>query len=181
MKYKAILADPPWCFDNKKTGGSMVSGAMAKYPTLTINEIKTLTIDGVPVQNIGDKNSILFLWVPVALLPSGIEVMKSWEYTYKTSIFWIKTGRLGMGFTFRNQVEQCLIGRRGKIPPFRSSKPNIISSKVRSHSQKPDEFFELIDPELEKYNIRPKIELFSRQYRDGWDGWGLEYPAVRGI
>lgn len=177
MKYKAIVADPPWSFDNKHTGGSMKSGSSSKYPTMLMDEIKSLTINGTPVQEIGDNHSILFLWVPVALLPHGLDVMTSWGYKYKTTIFWVKTGRLGMGFTFRNQVEPCLMGVRGKVEPFRSSNRNVIYAKSQKHSQKPDEFFNLIDPELTKHNITPKIELFSRKERPGWDGWGFEYPS----
>ncbi len=155
----------------------MKSGSCAKYPTLSTDEIKTLMVDETPVQQIGDKNSVLFLWVPVALLPDGLNVMKSWGYTYKTSILWIKTNkRPGMGFTYRNKAEQCLFGKRGSVPAFRSSKSNVIFAPSEKHSKKPEKFFLHIEPELAQFELNPKIELFSRDIRDGWDGWGLDYP-----
>lgn len=179
MKYKTLVADPPWSFKNKKTGGSMKSGSSAKYPTLTTEEIKTLVIHDTPIQKIGDTDSVLFLWVPVSLIQDGLDVMKEWKYTYKTSIIWIKTNtRPGMGFTFRNKAEICLFGKRGKIPAFKSSKSNVIYALATKHSKKPVEFFELIEPEVEKYNLSPKIELFARDSKDGWYGWGLDYPPI---
>lgn len=179
MKYKAIVADPPWSFKNKKTGGSMKSGSSAKYPTLTTEEIKNLMINNLPIQNIGDNDSVLFLWVPVALIQEGLDVMKDWKYTYKTSIIWIKTNkRPGIGFTFRNKAELCLFGKRGKVPAFKSSRDNVIYALATKHSTKPEEFFGLIEPEIKKYNLSPKIELFARESRYGWDGWGFEYPPI---
>lgn len=180
MKYTTILADPPWKFGNQNTGGSMKSGASNKYPTMSLNEICNLsvTLDKISykITDIIDKNAMLFLWVPTALKPYAFEVMKSWGFNYKTTIYWEKTGKLGMGFYLRNQIEECLVGTRGKTTPFRSSSKNIIHAKPRKHSQKPEEFFQLIEPEIEKYNLNPKIELFAREKRDGWEGWGLEYP-----
>ena len=38
-KYKVIVADPPWQYRNKNTGGSMKSGSSAKYPTMSLEEI----------------------------------------------------------------------------------------------------------------------------------------------
>jgi len=158
----------------------MTSGSNAKYPTLSTDGIKNLIVNDTSIQKLGDKNSVLFLWIPVALLPEGLDVMKSWGYTYKTSIFWVKTNkRPGIGFTYRNKVEQCLFGKRGKLPAFRSPKPNVIFAQSEQHSKKPVEFFEHITPELTKFNLEPKIELFAREVREGWDGWGLDYP-VRG-
>ena len=77
---------------------------------------------------------------------------------------------LGMGYWYRGQVEMLLMGVRGKVKAFRIQKPNFIQTKVREHSQKPDEFYELI----EATGLEPKIELFARQKRQGWDIWGNE-------
>ena len=77
---------------------------------------------------------------------------------------------LGMGYWFRGQVEVCLIGIKGNIKAFRSQKPNVIQTKVREHSRKPDEMYGIIE-ELE---LEPRIELFARYRREGWDCWGNE-------
>jgi len=77
-----------------------------------------------------------------------------------------------MGYWFRGQIEECLVGIKGNVKAFRLQKPNFIQSKARDHSQKPEEFFQLIEPAIQ--NMNPKIELFARERRDGWDSWGNE-------
>lgn len=170
MKYKIILADPPWSYDNQNTGGSMISGASKKYPTMSLEEIKKLNHSELFTKF--SKDSVLFLWATTPLLPEAFEVMKKWGYQYKTTIYWRKIMSLGMGFWFRGQVEPCLMGIRGQVKAFRCQKPNFIQSKVRKHSQKPDQLYGMI----ESLGISPKIELFARNKRQGWDTWGNEVP-----
>jgi len=166
--YRTILADPPWSYRNKRTGGSMTSGSLSKYPTLSLQEICNL-----PVRDIAHKDSCLFLWATVPLLPDCLHVMQEWGFEYKTAVFWRKIMSLGMGFWFRGQVELCLFGIKGDIHAFRCQKPNFIQSKVRLHSQKPDEFYELI----EHITPPPRIELFARSKRNGWDSWGNQVKS----
>ena len=167
-KYSVIVADPPWQYRNKKTGGSMKSGSASKYPTMSLEEICDL-----PVRNICEKNAILFLWGTTPLPQYPLDVMRVWGFKFKTKIYWVKP-RLGMGFWYRGGVEECLIGIRGKNPAFRSSKPNIIMAPARKHSQKPEEFFGLVEPELDKANLSSRIELFARESHAKWDSWGNE-------
>jgi len=75
---------------------------------------------------------------------------------------------LGLGYWFRGQVEVCLFGIKGNIKAFRCQRPNFIQTKARKHSQKPDELYGLI----ESLNLDPKIELFCRNKRQGWDSFG---------
>lgn len=166
-RYRLILADPPWPYENKRTGGSMQSGAVQKYDTMTLDEIKAL-----PVPEISEKACSLFLWVPVPLLPDGLEVMGAWGFKYKHLITWRKIMSLGMGFWFRGQVELLLLGIRGKVKAYRSQHPNFIQTRARRHSQKPDEVYGII----ESLNIEPRIELFARHRREGWDAWGNQVP-----
>ena len=166
-RYKLILADPPWEYENKTTGGSNDSGACQKYHTMPLDEIKA-----PPISDIALKDSCLFLWGTTPLLPEAFEVMKAWGFQYKTTIYWRKIMSLGMGFWFRGQVEVCLFGIQGNVPAFRCQKPNFIQTKVRYHSQKPDEMYGLI----EDLDINPKIELFAREKREGWDAWGNQVP-----
>jgi len=162
-KYQIIYIDPPWSYRNKKTGGSMKSGSVTKYPTMSIEEIKAL-----PIHNIASKNSALFLWATTPLLPEAFEVMKHWGYQYKTMLYWRKIMSLGMGFYFRGQVEQILVGIKGKVKAFRIQKANIIQTKSLRHSQKPEEFRKLI----ELIDLKPRIELFAREKTEGWDAIG---------
>ena len=173
MTYKIILADPPWSYQNKVTGRMngkqpQGSGAETKYPTMNLEDIKKLHLSDLFTTF--SKDSVLFLWATTPLLPDAFEVMREWGYQYKTTIYWRKIFSLGMGFWFRGQVEPCLMGIRGDIKAFRCQKANFIQSKVRKHSQKPDQLYAMI----ESLGISPKIELFARYRREGWDAWGNE-------
>jgi N6-adenosine-specific RNA methylase IME4 len=167
--YNVIVADPPWQYRNKKTGGSMISGSGAKYPTMSLEDICLLNIP-----SICQKDCVLFLWGTTPLADYSMKVMDAWGFKYKTKIYWRKIMSLGMGFWFRGQVEECLVDIRGNVKAFRCQKPNFIQSKVRNHSQKPEEFFELVVPVLDKYSLNSRIELFAREEREGWDCWGNE-------
>ena len=167
-KYQIIYADPPYSYRNKRTGGSMKSGASAKYPTMELKDIQLLS-----VARLADLNCACFLWVPVPLLPDGFDILKTWGFEYKTAIFWRKIMSLGMGFWFRGQVEVCLLGVVGKVKAFRIQKPNFIQSKVGRHSEKPEEMRQLI----EETGLTPRIELFARKKVEGWDCWGNEVES----
>ena len=166
-KYQIIYADPPWQYRNKKTGGNMISGSASKYPTMSIKEICSLSI-----KDIADKNCILFLWTTTPFLEDSFKVLSAWGFKYKTAIYWRKIMSLGMGFWFRGQVEVLILGIKGKIKAFRCQKPNFIQTKVLRHSEKPEEFRELIEGISNGYPN--KIELFARQKTEGWDVWGNE-------
>ncbi len=168
MKYQIIYADPPWSYRNKRTGGSMVSGSEAKYSIMSISEIAKL-----PVGDIADKNSALFLWTTTPMLQDAFYIMNEWGFKYKTAIYWRKIMSLDMGFWFRGQVEVCLLGIKGKVKAFRIQKPNFIQAKVGRHSEKPEEMRQLI----EETGLTPRIELFSRKKVDGWDAWGNEVES----
>jgi N6-adenosine-specific RNA methylase IME4 len=166
-----VVSDCPWSYRNVNTGGSMKSGSAQKYSTMSLEEICAMKVPEI----MDPRGSVLFLWATTPLLPEAFRVMNSWKYKYKTAIYWRKIMSLGMGYWFRGQVELCLVGIRGKVPAFQHQKPNFIQSKVRAHSQKPEEFWELINPALDAHDLSPRIELFCRgESRPGWDGWGSE-------
>lgn len=170
-KYKVIYADPPWSYRNKRTGGSMRSGAASKYPVMTVDEICSL-----PVADIADKDAVLFLWATVPMLPEALQVMKAWGFAYKTMLTWRKIMSLGMGFWFRCQTEHLLVGVRGKVRAFRCQKPNFMQLRALGHSEKPEEFRKLIEEVTA--GMEPRIELFARKYSLGWDVWGNEVDGV---
>ncbi len=166
-KYNIIYADPPWKFRNEKTGGSHKSGAGQKYPVMDLKKIKAL-----PVPEICRPDAVLFLWVPVAIAGWGLEVMDAWKFKYKTKLFWIKTDRLGLGFWFRNQVEELLFGIRGRVPAFRTRIKNYVAAPVLKHSEKPPVFRFIIKEATEKIKPRYKLEMFARTRSIGWDVYG---------
>lgn len=172
-KYRTILADPPWRFANRRGKMAPEHHRLSRYSTLSFREIKE-----IPVSNVVAEESHLYLWVPNALLPEGLDVLKSWGFEYKTNLVWHKIrkdggpdGR-GVGFYFRNTTEMVLFGIRGKL---RTSAPgrkqvNIIRSQKREHSKKPDELYNII----EACSPGPYLELFARGTRINWKQWGNE-------
>jgi len=171
-KYSTILADPPWQFHNRTGKIAPEHRRLSRYETLTFEQIIAL-----PVSEIITETAHLYLWILNALLPEGLEVMKTWGFTYKSNIIWHKIrkdggsdGR-GVGFYFRNVTEMILFGVRGKnartLSPGRTQ-VNYICSRKREHSRKPDEQYQLI----ESCSPGPFLELFSRGVRAGWDCWG---------
>jgi N6-adenosine-specific RNA methylase IME4 len=173
-KFATILADSPWRFQNKTGKVAPEHRRLSRYATMTFAEIAAL-----PVDRIATGTAHLYLWIPNALLPEGLMVLKSWGFTYKSNIVWHKVrkdggsdGR-GVGFYFRNVTELILFGTRGKnartLPPGRTQ-VNLIASRKREHSRKPDEQY----PVIESCSPGPFIELFSRGRREGWTSWGNE-------
>lgn len=169
--YKAILADPPWRFTNRTGKVAPEHKRLNRYGTLSLEEIMN-----IPVSLVSGENSHLYLWVPNALLPEGLEVMKAWGFEYKSNLIWHKVrkdggpdGR-GVGFYFRNTTEVVLFGIRGRmrtLTPGRSQ-VNIIRTQKQEHSRKPDELYEII----EKCSPGPYLEIFARDKRKGWDVFG---------
>ena len=130
----------------------------------------------IPVNTVADETCHLYLWVPNALLAEGLETMKKWGFTYKSNIVWYKIrkdggpdGR-GVGFYFRNVTEIILFGIKGKMRTLQPGRNqvNIISTRKREHSRKPDELYDII----ESCSPGPYLELFSRGKRTGWSVWG---------
>jgi len=171
-QFATILADPPWRFLNSTGKVAPEHRRLSRYGTLALPEIRDLPVAGVAAET-----AHLYLWIPNALLPDGLDVMKAWGFTYKSNIVWHKVrkdggsdGR-GVGFYFRNVTELLLFGVRGKnartLAPGRSQ-VNYVSSRKREHSRKPDEIF----PIIEACSPGPYLELFSRGTRTGWTAWG---------
>ncbi len=171
-KFYTVLADPPWQFKNRTGKMAPEHKRLARYPTMTLDEINVL-----PVSKIIQDTAHLYLWVPNALLAEGLQVMNSWGFTYKSNLIWYKVrkdggpDRRGVGFYFRNVTEIILFGVRGKnartLQQGRSQENMIISQK-REHSRKPDEQYKLI----ESCSPGPYIELFARGNRENWYCWG---------
>lgn len=172
QQFGTILADPPWQFQNRTGKVAPEHKRLNRYETMQLDEICEL-----PVAEIAADRAHLYLWVPNALLPEGMQVMKEWGFRYVSNIIWEKVrkdggpdGR-GVGFYFRNVTEILLFGVRGKnvrTLDMGRRQVNIIRSQKREHSRKPDEQY----PIIEGCSWGPRIELFSRGTRKGWTVWG---------
>ena len=171
--FSTILADPPWRFSNRTGKVAPEHKRLGRYATMSLDEIKAL-----PVADAAADNAHLYLWVPNALLPEGLEVMKAWGFKYVSNIVWAKRrkdggpdGR-GVGFYFRNVTELLLFGVKGKmrtLAPGRSQ-VNMIETRKREHSRKPDEQYKLIMD----CSPGPYLELFARYPQPHWEVWGNE-------
>jgi N6-adenosine-specific RNA methylase IME4 len=176
--FHTVLADPPWQFKNRTGKIAPEHQRLRRYETMHLDEIKAL-----PVAEIVEDPAHLYLWVPNALLPEGLAVMAAWGFTYKTTLVWHKVrkdggsdGR-GVGFYFRNVTEPILFGIRGRnARTFGAGRRqvNLIATRKREHSRKPDE----LHPIIEACSPGPFIELFARGTRTGWTGWGHEAQGV---
>ena len=175
MKYKIILADPPWHYNDRALAGAR--GAECKYPVMSIEELKNLRVNGRLVKDIADKDSILFLWVTFPQLEIAFDVIKSWGFTYKTLGFnWVKKNKnggnfFGMGWYTRSNAEVCLIATRGKVIVLDHSISSIIESVPERHSKKPSVVHDLI---VRLCGRLPRIELFARERKRGWTTWGFD-------
>jgi N6-adenosine-specific RNA methylase IME4 len=172
QKFHTVLADPPWRFTNRTGKVAPEHRRLTRYETMTTDHICAL-----PVADVVKEPAHLYMWVPNALLPEGLAVLKAWGFDYKSNIIWHKIrkdggsdGR-GVGFYFRNVTEILLFGTRGKnartLAPGRRQ-VNMIETRKREHSRKPDEQYVVI----EACSRGPYLELFARGTRPGWTYWG---------
>jgi N6-adenosine-specific RNA methylase IME4 len=160
-KFGTILIDPPWRFKNRTGKIAPEHKRLARYETMSKDEIKAL-----PVGDFAKDKSHLYLWTPNALLPDALEIMKAWDFTYKTNIIWLKVtingrvDRRGVGFYYRNVTEMLLFGVRGQLRTKAAarSQENLFASRKEEHSRKP--------------------ELFAREkLAPPWKAWGNEHET----
>lgn len=181
-RYGAILADPPWRFANYSAAGED-RNPCKHYDCMALADIKAL-----PVADLAADDCALFMWAIDSLLPEALEVMAAWGFTFKTVAFtWAKLSRLvdvkhhpiapesgsspffmGTGYWTRANPEMCLLGTRGAPKRLDCGVRQLIVSRLRQHSRKPDE----THARIERLVAGPYVELFAREARPGWATWG---------
>lgn len=161
-KYSVIYADPPWEYRNSGFDES----ADNQYPTMPLDEICAL-----PISDLADNTSILFLWATNPLLPDALKVIEAWGFEYMTNMAWIKDKGRGKGWFLKSKHELLLIAVK-KNTPHPQERPDSCFEAERGtvHSKKPEMVYEIIE------SMYPgnKIELFARNSRIGWESWGNE-------
>ncbi len=163
--YDLIVADPPWPWE----GGKAKAGE-AHYRTMRMDRIMML-----PVSALAKRDCALLLWATAPRLDEAIAIARAWGFTYKSNVAWLKTTinakrRIGCGFWARSMHETVIIATRGSQRALRL--PSVIDGVAREHSRKPDEFYELV----RRHSPRAKrCDLFSRETRRGFDGWGNQH------
>lgn len=175
-KYQIIYADPPWTFKTWSSKGKEKKSAENHYPCMDKPDIQRL-----PVQNIAADDCVLFLWVTFPCLQEGLDLINAWGFQYKTCGFvWIKRNKKsnscfwGLGYWTRSNAELCLIATKGHPKRICKNVHQIVDTRVREHSRKPDEVRERI---VKLCGNLPRIELFAREKFDGWDAWGNEVDS----
>ena len=156
--YKTILVDPPWDVDQRSR-----YGAINHYDLMTVDKIKAM-----PVADLAEPNSHLYLWITNGTMPHGFDVLAAWGFQFRSIFTWIKP-KLGLGNYFRNSTEHVLFATRGKAPVLFKAQPSWGFFPVQDHSHKPEEFHQII----ERLSPGPYLELFARRRPPGcWDVWG---------
>ncbi|MEP9376180.1 MT-A70 family methyltransferase [Aquabacter sp. CN5-332] len=167
--YDVIACDPPWDFELYSEAGEGKS-AKAHYATMPLAQIEALRVG-----DLARGDCLLLLWCCEWIPPAARQrVLDAWGFTYKTTIVWRKTTpagkvRMGPGYRARTMHEPVLIATAGN--PRHTAFPSIFDGIAREHSRKPEEFFAMVE------KVAPhaaRADLFSRQRRHGWDGWGNE-------
>lgn len=156
ISYRTIVVDPPWTFRRQS------ERIRPRYDLMDLEAIKQF-----PVPEMAAPNCHLYLWTPNALLSEGLEVMDAWHFSYKTALVWVKH-QMGVGNFYRNASELILFGVKGHLPPLRRNARTWFLADRRQHSRKPTEFYAL----AESMSPGPRIDVFSRESRTGWDQWG---------
>lgn len=170
-KYKVIYADPPWSYQDPSANRG---GAIRHYQTM-----KKADIEAMPVHEIAENDSILFLWTTMPKLEESFDLIKAWGFEYKTCAFvWVKRNKIapswfwGMGRWTRSNAELCLLATRGKgVTRMSAAVHSVIDEPIERHSKKPNIVRDKI---IELVGDLPRIELFARESAEGWDVWGNE-------
>lgn len=183
--YRVIYADPPWSFETWSHRGQG-KGASQHYDVMDMDAIKAL-----PVGAVAARDAALFLWVVQPMLPQALDLIRAWGFTFKTvAFYWIKIKgkqdrlfyagedvRMGLGYHTRAGAEQCWLATRGRgYDKLTEDVGQVCFSFLREHSRKPDE----IAGEITRLAGGPRLEMFARQARDGFDAWGNQTNKFTG-
>lgn len=165
-RYRTIVADPPWALEwNANIGVGRSGRPGLPYPTMTLE-----AICGLDVVAMADAQAHLWLWTTATFLWDAPRVALSWGFRPTYTLVWAKNG-LGVGGRFRHTVEYVIFAERGaQLPITRRDLPTHWIWPKGEHSSKPDAFYDLV----ESVSPTPRLEMFSRRSRLGWDSWGDE-------
>lgn len=170
-KYKVIYMDPSWSYDDKCSAGKR--GAFYKYPLMTMEDIKN-----IPIAKLADKDCALCMWVTMPKLNEIWPLFDAWGFKYKTCLFtWVKKNKKsdslfwGMGRFSRSNTELCLLATKGNPKRMDAGVHSVIMSPIEKHSKKPEEAYNRVE---RLFGDVPRIELFARNTRPGWDSIGFD-------
>ena len=160
QKYDVIVVDPPWPYGTKYDPNTR--RAANPYPEMSLDEIKNINL---PTAN----DCILWLWTTHKFMRYSFDIIDSWGFRDVAILTWVKD-RMGLGSWLRSQTEFCIMAIKGKPMINLTNQTTVIQGKMREHSRKPDEFYQMVDDLCVGY----KIDWFSREKRKGWNQYGAE-------
>ncbi len=179
--YRTIVADPPWEITRRiGKGGRRANTTEVPYSMMTVTSIKAL-----PVSELADPDGcVLFLWSTRKNFREGVavDVARAWGFEPCGELIWgLRNPGTGSS-SLANDHEPCLIARSGKVAQLLSDESLGVyfwkqvyeygkaGVPQKVHSAKPPGFLEFV----EQIASGPRLELFAREARLGWDSWGNE-------
>lgn len=164
-KYRVFYADPPWQYNTEQHCGKDQETTIGTHYT----SMPTSEICALPIPEMTEDNAVCFLWATSPLLQHGLDVLKAWGFTYKSSMIWDKV-KHNVGYYVSVRHEFLLIGTKGKCTPdVKKLFDSVLTEERTIHSRKPEHFRTVID---KIYPLGARVELFAREATPGWDAWG---------
>jgi N6-adenosine-specific RNA methylase IME4 len=163
-QYRTIVADPPWDVGRGPDWGSNGASRPLTYPTMTVAEIAAL-----PVREMADTSAHLYIWTINAYVEETYAIARAWGFKKSTLLTWCKKPNgIGLGGTYSLTTEHVLFARRGTCPAAERVDSTWWEWKRGQHSAKPEAFLDMV----ERVSPAPRLEMFARRDRLGWDTWG---------
>ena len=166
-KYHCIVIDPPWPMQKIERDERPNQGVTLDYPVMSLEDIADEA--HVPVRTLADDDCHIYLWVTHKFLPAGLDLLKAWGFNYQCVMTWRKNVGI-TPFSWMYDTEHVLFGRRGDLKLTRLGMRLSFEAPVAGHSRKPDVFYERVT----EASPGPRVEMFSRVYREGFTPWGNE-------
>lgn len=188
--YKTIALDPPWL---ERGGGKSKRGADRHYPLMPTPKIIEIVTLSEPVSRLA-ADAHCWCWVTDNYLEDGLRLMKAMGFRYVRTLVWVKVKRqadaahdvlskalggtgllsIGLGQYLRGAHELALLGVRGDamVPATADRMPSVVFAPKAKHSEKPQAAFDV----FERCSPGPRVEMFARKARPGWEAWGNEAP-----
>jgi N6-adenosine-specific RNA methylase IME4 len=165
--YRTIVVDPPWPSMHQRS--TYHRGKPERH-------YSTMPIEAILALDVGERaapDAHLWLWGVNRLMEDAYRAVRAWGFTPMSLLTWCKPGP-GMGYYIRGNTEHCIFATRGRpmVPAVKALSSWYVWPRL-SHSTKPPAFFDLV----ESVSPAPRLEMFARGHRAGWDVWGDEVAA----
>lgn len=174
MKYRTIVADPPWPYGGRMSG--TLHGRNSAKPKLSMRlaplPYSTMSLEAIgalPVASMAALDAHMYLWTTQRFLRDGFDILDAWGFTFSAVLVWSKPPK-GVVGTFVSSTEFCLFARRGSLAHKNRHIGTCFTWPRGLHSAKPEAFLDIV----ERVSPGPYLEMFARRQRLGWDTWGNE-------